>query len=61
MTLKPLIYAANVSEEDLPNKGANNVHVKVSGFHLVTRVFYKLFSLETWDVNMFWLTRNGGW
>lgn len=29
MTLKPLIYAANVSEDDLGNHGANNVHVQV--------------------------------
>lgn len=29
MTYKPLIYAANVAEEDLADKGANNPHVKV--------------------------------
>lgn len=29
LTLKPLIYAANVSEDDLGNHGANNVHVQV--------------------------------
>jgi hypothetical protein len=28
LTLKPLIYAANVSEDDLGNQGANNVHVQ---------------------------------
>lgn len=27
LTAKPLIYAANVGEEDLGNQGANNVHV----------------------------------
>jgi obg-like ATPase 1 len=31
LTLKPLIYAANVSEDDLGNHGANNVHVQVGG------------------------------
>jgi ribosome-binding ATPase YchF (GTP1/OBG family) len=31
LTLKPLIYAANVSEDDLGNHGANNVHVQVRG------------------------------
>jgi hypothetical protein len=31
MTSKPLIYAANVCEEDLADKGANNVHVQVGG------------------------------
>ena len=29
LTLKPLIYAANVGEDDLGNHGANNVHVQV--------------------------------
>lgn len=29
LTYKPLIYAANVAEEDLADKGANNPHVKV--------------------------------
>ena len=29
LTLKPMIYAGNVNEEDLPNKGADNPHVKV--------------------------------
>lgn len=29
LTLKPLIYAANVSEDDLGNHGADNVHVQV--------------------------------
>lgn len=29
LTLKPLIYAANVGEDDLGNQGANNVHVQV--------------------------------
>lgn len=29
LTLKPLIYAANVSEDDLGNHGANNTHVQV--------------------------------
>ncbi len=28
MTLKPLIYAANVMEEDLANQGASNTHVQ---------------------------------
>ncbi|WIA12255.1 hypothetical protein OEZ85_012320 [Tetradesmus obliquus] len=28
LTLKPLIYAANVGEDDLGNHGANNVHVQ---------------------------------
>jgi ribosome-binding ATPase YchF (GTP1/OBG family) len=31
LTLKPLIYAANVGEDDLGNHGANNVHVQVGG------------------------------
>jgi hypothetical protein len=31
LTLKPLIYAANVGEDDLGNQGANNVHVQVDG------------------------------
>lgn len=33
LTLKPLIYAANVSEDDLGNHGANNVHVQVRRAH----------------------------
>jgi len=28
LTMKPMIYAANVCEEDLGNQGANNVHVQ---------------------------------
>lgn len=28
LTSKPLIYAANVGEDDLGNQGANNPHVK---------------------------------
>ncbi|KAL6751028.1 P-loop containing nucleoside triphosphate hydrolase protein [Haematococcus lacustris] len=28
ITIKPMIYAANVPEDDLADKGANNVHVK---------------------------------
>lgn len=28
LTMKPLIYAANVAEEDLADKGANNTHVQ---------------------------------
>lgn len=32
LTLKPLIYAANVGEDDLGNHGANNVHVQVRRF-----------------------------
>jgi hypothetical protein len=31
LTLKPLIYAANVGEDDLGNHGANNTHVQVRG------------------------------
>jgi ribosome-binding ATPase YchF (GTP1/OBG family) len=31
LTMKPMIYAANVNEEDLGNQGANNVHVQVRG------------------------------
>lgn len=31
LTLKPMIYAANVGEDDLGNQGANNVHVQVCG------------------------------
>lgn len=29
LTLKPLIYAANVGEDDLGNHGADNTHVQV--------------------------------
>lgn len=29
LTIKPLIYAANVNEEDLPDAGATNKHVQV--------------------------------
>lgn len=29
LTLKPMIYAANVAEDDLPDQGANNKHVQV--------------------------------
>lgn len=29
LTLKPLIYAANVMEDDLADQGANNTHVQV--------------------------------
>ena len=29
LTLKPLIYAGNVGEDDLGNQGADNVHVQV--------------------------------
>lgn len=31
LTLKPLIYAANVGEDDLGNHGENNPHVQVCG------------------------------
>ena len=31
LTLKPMIYAANVNEEDLGNQGEVNVHVQVGG------------------------------
>ena len=29
LTLKPMIYCANVAEGDLADQGANNVHVQV--------------------------------
>ena len=32
LTMKPMIYAANVCEEDLGNQGANNVHVQVGSY-----------------------------
>ncbi len=31
ITIKPMIYVANVPEDDLADKGANNTHVKVCG------------------------------
>ncbi len=32
ITIKPMIYAANVPEDDLADKGANNKHVQVRAF-----------------------------
>ncbi len=31
LTLKPMIYCANVAEGDLADQGASNSHVKVDG------------------------------
>jgi ribosome-binding ATPase YchF (GTP1/OBG family) len=44
LTLKPLIYAANVSEDDLGNHGANNVHVQVSAATVGPK------AQDTWEV-----------
>lgn len=48
LTLKPLIYAANVGEDDLGNHGANNTHVQVSySSHLSSHMLHARVKLQS--------------